>query len=134
SQDIWFWLPAVGIGIVAAGFALLVARTRHTLLRPQGFELRTVLLIVLTALVLFFPPWALDTLRGLRGLPFDTQQGRFLTPAYPGLAVVAVVSLRELPSRWRRVYPAVVGVFVAAAFVFYWHTWFVWVLQRFYGA
>jgi hypothetical protein len=120
--------------IVAVGFALLVARTRRTLLRPEGFELRGVLLITLAALVLLIPPWALDTLRGIRGLPFDTQQGRFLTPAYPGLAVIAVLALRELTRGRRRAYPASVGVFVAAAFVFYWHTWFVWVLERFYGA
>jgi hypothetical protein len=134
NQDIWFWLPAVGIVIVAVGFALLVARTRRTLIKPEGFELRSVLLITLAALLLLLPPWALDTLRGIRGLPFDTQQGRFLTPAYPGLAVIAVLSLRELTRGRNRAYPAAVGAFVAAAFVFYWHTWFVWVLERFYGA
>jgi hypothetical protein len=134
NQDLWFWLPAVGIVIVAVGFAAFVARARRTLLRPEGFELRGVLLITLAALVLLLPPWGLDTLRGLRGLPFNTQQGRFLTPAYPGLAVIAVIALRELTRRWPRAFPVSVGAFVAGAFVFYWHTWFGWVLERFYGA
>jgi hypothetical protein len=133
-QDIWFWLPLVGIVIVAAGFGPLVWRRRRTLLRPQGTELHVVLLITLTALLLVLPPLALDTLRGIKGLAFNTQQGRFLTPAYPGLAVIAVLSLRELTGGRRRAFPVAVGVFVAGAFVLYWHTWFVWVLERFYGA
>jgi hypothetical protein len=47
--------------------------------------------------------------------------------------VIAVLALRELTQRVPRVFPLSVGVFVAAAFVFYWHTWIVWVLERFYG-
>lgn len=134
TEDIWFWLPVVGVAIVAVGFALLLRRSRRTLFQVAGFELRTVLLITLTALVLVVPPLALDTLRGVRGLPFTTEQGRFLTPAYPGLAVIAVLALREL-TRWsRRAFPIAVATLVAAAFVFYWHTWIAWVLERFYGA
>jgi hypothetical protein len=133
-QDIWFWLPVVGIVIVAAGFARLVWRSRKGILRAGASEIQIVALITLTALLLVIPPLALDTLRGLKGLPFNTQQGRFLTPAYPGLAVIAVLALRELSAARRRAFPVAVGVFVAAAFVFYWHTWFVWVLERFYGA
>jgi hypothetical protein len=134
TQDIWFWLPVVGMVIVAAGFVMLLIRSRRTLLKPAGFELRGVLLITLGALVLLVPPWALDTLRGVQGLPFNTQQGRFLTPAYPGLAVIAVIAVRELTRSGRRAFPAAIAVLVAADFVFYWHTWFIWVLQRFYGA
>jgi hypothetical protein len=134
TENIWFWLPVVGMVIVAAGFVLLLRRSRRTLFDPAGFELRTVLLITLTALLLVVPPLALDTLRGVRGLTFTTEQGRFLTPAYPGLAVIAVLALREL-TRWsRRAFPIAVATLVAAAFVFYWHTWIVWVLERFYGA
>ena len=132
-EDIWFWLPVIGMVIVAAGFVALLIRTRRTLFDPSRSELRVVLLLTLTALLLLLPPLALDTLRGVRGLPFTTEQGRFLTPAYPGLAVIAVLALRELTRFSRRAYPIAVGVFVAAAFVFYWHTWINWVLERFYG-
>jgi len=134
TENIWFWLPVVGIVVIAAGFALLLRRSRRRLFHPEGFELRAVLLITLTAVLLVVPPLALDTLRRVRGLPFTTEQGRFLTPAYPGLAVIAVLALREL-TRWsRRAFPIAVATLVAAAFVFYWHTWIVWVLERFYGA
>jgi hypothetical protein len=134
SEDIWFWLPVVGMGIVAAGFVLLLLRSGRTLLRPAGAEVRIVALITVAALVLVIPPLALDTLRGVEGLPFTTAQARFLTPVYPGLAVIAVLALRELTAGRRRAFPVTVGAFVAAAFVFYWHTWIVWVLERFYGA
>jgi hypothetical protein len=133
-EDIWFWLPVLGMLIVAPGFVLFIRRNWRTLFNPAEYELRSVLLIVLTALLLVVPPLALDTLRGIRGLQFTTEQGRFLTPAYPGLAVIAVIALREL-TRWsRRAFPIAVGTLVVAAFVFYWHTWIVWVLENFYGA
>jgi hypothetical protein len=67
-------------------------------------------------------------------LPFVTQQARFLTPAYPGLAVLAIVVLRELTGFARRAYPIAVATLVAATFVFFCHTWVVWTLERFYGA
>ncbi len=134
TEDIWFWLPVVGMVIVAAGFARLVWRSRRGMLRPGATEIQVVLLITLTALLLVVPPLALDTLRGVEGLAFTTAQARFLTPVYPGLAVIAVVALRELTGRSRRGFPIAVAIFVASAFVFYWHTWFVWVLERFYGA
>lgn len=133
TQDIWFWLPVVGMVIVAVGVVLLLRRSWRTMFAPAGFELRIVLVLTLTALLLVIPPLALDILRGAEGLPFDAQQGRFLAPAYPGLAVIAVLALREL-TRWsRRAFPIAAALFVAAAFVFYCHTWVVWVLERFYG-
>jgi hypothetical protein len=131
--DFWFWLPAAGIAVVAAGLVLLVRRRWRTLLSPDQPELRQVLALALAALLLVVPPFALDVLRGVQGLPFTVEQGRFLTPAYPGLAVIAVLALRELSSRHPRAFPLAVGAAVAAAFVLYWHTWIVWVLERFYG-
>ncbi len=122
------------MGIVAIGIVLLIARRWRTLLSTEDSEMRALFLFVLTALLLVAPPLALDTLRATRGLPFVTQQARFLTPAYPGLAVMAVVALRELTRSARRAYPAAVAALVALAFVFFCHTWVVWTLERFYGA
>jgi 4-amino-4-deoxy-L-arabinose transferase-like glycosyltransferase len=133
ATDVWFWVPLIGIGIVFAGFILFVRRGWGTLTAPESPELRQVLLLVLVAVVLVVPPLALDTLRGIRGLKFETDQGRFLTPAYPGLAVIAVIAVRELCSRRPRALAVALGAGVAGAFVFYWHTWVVWVLERFYG-
>jgi hypothetical protein len=133
-ENLWFWLPLVGVGLVLAGFVLLVRRQRRTLAVPSSPELRQALLLAFAALVLVVPPLALDTVRGIKGLPFNTEQGRFLTPAYPGLAVIAILAVRELVGRRPRMFAAAVGAWVVAAFVNYWHTWIVWVLERFYGA
>ncbi len=132
-QDVWFWLPLVGIIIVAAGFSLLIGRTWRTRTDPASAELRQVAVLVVTALLLLAPPGGLDVLRGARGLPFGENQGRFLTPAYPGLAVIAVLALRELSAKRPRLFPLSVAAMVIGAFVFYCHTWIVWVLERFYG-
>jgi hypothetical protein len=132
-QDVWFWLPVVGIIIVAAGFALLIRRTWRTLTDPGSPELRQVFVLVFIALLLLAPPWSLDTYRGTRGLPFIENQGRFLTPAYSGLAVIAVLALRELTARRPGWFGPAAGALVIGSFVFYCHTWIVWVLERFYG-
>jgi Dolichyl-phosphate-mannose-protein mannosyltransferase len=131
--DVWFWLPVVGIAIVAAGLVLFIRRCAGTLTSSKAPELRQVLMLALAALVLLIPPFALDVLRGVRGLPFTTEQGRFLTPAYPGLAVIAIIALRELAGRRQRIFPLAVALVVGAAFVLYLDTWIVWVLERFYG-
>jgi len=133
TRDIWFWAPLAGMVITAAGFVLLCIRRGRRLFLPEDTEMRAVLVLVLTALVLLLPPWALDTLRGVRGLPFVTAQARFLAPAYPGLAVVAILGLRELTKGVRRLFEIAVAVLVAANFVLFCHTWVVWTLERFYG-
>jgi hypothetical protein len=132
-HDLWFYLPVVGMVIVAAGFSRLLWRRLRTMFRPEGAEMRIVAIIVFTAFVLIVPPLALDTLRGTRGLPFVTEQARFLAPAYPGLAVIAILALRELTAFSRRAFPIAVGVLVAASFVLFCHTWVIWTLERFYG-
>jgi hypothetical protein len=133
TRNIWFWAPLIGMVISAAGFVLLCIRRGRRLFRPEDTEMRAVLVLVLTALVLLLPPWGLDTLRGVRGLPFVTAQARFLAPAYPGLAVVAILAFRELTRGVRRLFPIAVAVLVAANFVLFCHTWVVWTLERFYG-
>jgi hypothetical protein len=133
QTDIWFWLPLIGIVIVLAGFVLLVRRLAGTLTSGESPLLRQVAILALTALVLLLPPLALDILRGARGLPFTSIQGRYLTPAYPGLAVIAVLALKELTARIPRAQAPAIAISVVAAFTLYWHTWVTWVLERFYG-
>jgi hypothetical protein len=134
TEDLWFWLPVIAMVVVAAGFVRFLIRRARTLFTPEGSDVRALCIFTLTALLLVAPPLALDTLRATRGLPFVTQQARFLTPAYPGLAVLAIVVLRELTGFARRAYPIAVATLVAATFVFFCHTWVVWTLERFYGA
>jgi hypothetical protein len=129
----WFWLPVLAMVVVMAGFALFLRRSRGSFFALDRPLLRQIVLLTFVALLLFLPPFALDVLRGVKGLPFTTAQGRFLAPAYPGLAVIAIVALRELTRGHRRLFPISVAVLVAGAFVLYWHTWFVYTLERFYG-
>jgi hypothetical protein len=133
TRDIWFWAPVAGMVITAVGFVLLCIRRGKRLFWPEDTEMRAVFVLVLMALVLLLPPWGLDTLRGVRGLPFVTAQARFLAPAYPGLAVIAILALRELTTRVRGLFGVAVAVLVAANFVLFCHTWVVWTLERFYG-
>lgn len=133
AQGIWFWLPVVGIVIVVAGLVIFLVRNRGVGFTPDGGQRRGVLLVLLTAMLLTAVPLFSDTWREVHGIPFLTQQGRFLTPAYPGLAVIAVLALGELTRFRRRLFPTAVGLFVAAAFLLYWHSWVLWVLKRFYG-
>jgi hypothetical protein len=134
ARGIWFWLPVVGIVIVAAGFVVYLIRTRRTTFRPLGAGRRSVLLITFTALLLCAVPMWKDSWSLIHGGAFLTSQGRFLTPAYPGLAVIAVLAIGELTGRRRRLFPAALAVFVAGAFVLYWHSWIKWALESFYGA
>lgn len=133
TGSIWFWLPLVGIAIVAAGFVLYLVRTRRTTFRPEGGPRRSVLLISLTAIILWLVPMWMDTWGLVHGRNFLLQQGRFMTPAYPGLAAIAVLAIGELTAHRRRAYPAAVAVFLLGAFVLYWHTFARWVLESFYG-
>lgn len=134
TRGVWFWLPLVGIVFVAAGFVAYVVRTRGTTFRPAGAGRRSVLLISFTAVLLWVVPMWMDCWSAVHGGSFLTTQGRFLTPAYPGLAVIAVLAIGELTHRRRRLFPVAVAVFVAAAFVLYWHSWIKWALESFYGA
>jgi len=133
SKSISFWVPVLGIVVVIAGLVLYLIRSRGTTFDPVDSVRRAVLLILWTSLVLFAPPFLLDIWRGIHGLYFETAQGRFLTPAYPGLAVIAVLATGELTRYGRRAFPIATGALVLAAFCLYWETWLKRVLERFYG-
>lgn len=129
TLDFWFYLPLVA-GIL--GFAAFVAVLALRRLRPAGVARRQMLVLATVPLLLVGGPLLADTSRGVRGLGFAFQQGRFLTPAFPAVAVVLVATLCRLIRRPRRL-AATVGGLVLLGFAFYWHTWVVWTLERFYG-
>jgi hypothetical protein len=134
TENLWFWLPVAGMVIVAGGFVSYLVRSRTSARPAVRSQRHAILLIVLTAALLVLPPGLLDTWRGIHGLAPTTMQGRFLTPAYPGLAVIAVIALRDLLHFSRYALATAVAMLVTGAFIFYWHTWIVWAVERFYGA
>jgi hypothetical protein len=133
AGNVWFWLPVVGIVIVAAGFVLFLVRGRRTVFRPEGGPLRSVLIITMTALLLWAIPMWKDVWSAVHGGGFLLQQGRFMTPAYPGLAAIAVLAIGELTARRRRLYPVAVAGLIVGAFLLYWYSWVAYVLRDFYG-
>ncbi len=133
SGGFWFYVPAIGIVVVVVGLLVFLVRTRFSAFTPAGATRRGVLLVLLTAILLAAVPFLSDTWRLTHGIGFLTQQGRFLVPTYPGLAIIAVLAMGEL-TRWhRRAYPAAVGLLVLSAFVLYWHSWIRWALESSYG-
>jgi hypothetical protein len=133
AHGIWFWLPLIGIAIVAVGLVLYLIRSRGTTLTASGARRRAVLLILWTCFVLIVPQAALDWWRAIHGLGFAVAQGRFLTPAYPGLAVIAVIAMGELTQYGRRAWPIATGLLVGVSFCLYWGTWLRWTIEGFYG-
>ena len=133
SGGFWFYVPAVGIVIVVAGLITFLVRTWRRRVGPAESRRRGVLLVLLTAMLITAVPFLSDTWRGIHGITFLTQQGRFLVPTYPGLAVIAVLALGELTRHHRRAYPIAVGLLVLSAFLLYWHSWLRWALEASYG-
>lgn len=129
----WFWLPVAGMVIVVAGLLVFLIRRGRRTFRADGGPQRSVILILFTACLLAIVPMWMDSWSLVHGGGFLTQQGRFLTPAYPGLAVITVIAAGELTGHRRRIYPLATGALVIAAFLLYWHSWIRWVLEAFYG-
>lgn len=133
THDVWYYLP-LGAGMVcSAGLLWRIASVRRTLLDPARPELRQLVLLIAAPLLLLGPPLAIDVLNTLRGSGYAQAQARFLVAAFPAVAVLMVVGLRQLTSRVPRLFPIATGVLVVAAAVSYWHAYVVWGLERFYG-
>ncbi len=132
-QSALYRLPLIGIVCVGAALLIYLVRSRGRAFDPAYVPRRATFMILWTAIVFLLPPLALDTWRGLHNLGFTTAQGRFLTPVYPALAVVAVVAVDDLTARVKRARAIVTGALVACAFVLYWLIWWRWAIESLYG-
>lgn len=128
-----FWLPIIGIGAVASAVLVYLIRSRGQTFAPAGVSRRVTIVILWTAVVFLLPPLLLDTWRGIHGLVFSTAQGRFLTPVYPALAVVAVVAIGDVTRFVRHGYAVATGALVACAFLLYCTIWWRWGIEGLYG-
>jgi 4-amino-4-deoxy-L-arabinose transferase-like glycosyltransferase len=134
ARDVWYYIPLV-VGVVGiVGLLWRLVELRRALFNGREPELRQLLILLLTPLVLLLPPLYLDVQRELKGIPLQLNQARFLVPAFPAVAVLMIVGLRQLTGRIRHAFPIATGVLVVLAAVFYWRDFFRWTLERYYGS
>lgn len=132
-QSALYRLPLIGIACVGVALLVYLVRSRGRAFEPAYVQRRATFMILWAALVFLLPPLALDTWRGLHGLVFTTAQGRFLTPVYPALAVVAVLVVGDLTRRIKLAPAVATGALVTSAFVLYWLIWWRWAIEGLYG-
>src|SRR5207249_3874600 len=98
QKDLWFYLP-LAIGLICIGsllvFIVRAARSQVTGLRVQA---RQALVLFVVSVGLVLPFMAVDVRRALGGLAFEVQAGRFMTPAYAAVVVLALLGIRALAS------------------------------------
>jgi hypothetical protein len=133
AQGFWYYVPLVVGCLGLAALAWLVFSLRRTLFDAARPALRQTVVLVAAALVLLLPALWFDVRQAMAGHAFTVQQGRFLIPAYPAVAVVFVLAASHALRRARAARPVVIGGIVALSFVSYCHTWVQWCLERFYG-
>jgi len=119
-------MAAGGLGVV--GFAC--QRLRGLLDRDDA-QLRQAIVIGAAFLALISPFLYLDLNRAADGLGFLVAAGRFIMPAYPGLAVLVVIGLGwPLNDRARRLVFAALAIGTVAMC---WNVWKVHFVERYYG-
>jgi hypothetical protein len=99
GQAIYRFVPAI-LGVLAmVGLARLGWRGRRRLFDADRPLLRQVVVLTAAALSFYIPVMAVDLMRRADGLPFFLQGGRYLLPAFAGVAVLFVVGIRALTPR-----------------------------------
>lgn len=95
------FIPALGGAIAALGLARLFwTRTRtRSLFEPDRPLLRQTILFIAAALAFYLPFMAMDLARRADGQPFFLTGGRYLLPAFAGVAVLFLVGLGQLVRR-----------------------------------
>ena len=126
-----YFVPMAIGAIGIAGLAVAAWSERRRLLDPARARLRQIVLMVLAALLLYLSFLWLDVARMAAGQPFLVNGGRYLVPAYAGVAVLLIIGLRRLFRGRLESYALVGAALVATAFcarVFYRYY-----IQRYFG-
>jgi hypothetical protein len=93
------FIPAFLGAIAMLGLLMLGWRERRRLRDPDGPVLRQAVLLVLAALAFYLPFLAVDLMRRADGQPFFVTGGRYLLPAFAGVAVLFLLGVGQLVRR-----------------------------------
>jgi 4-amino-4-deoxy-L-arabinose transferase-like glycosyltransferase len=97
------------------GLVRLAWRQFRNLFSPDSPLLRQAIVLTAAAFAFWIPVMAVDLMRRADGLPFFINGGRYLLPAYAGVAVLLVAGVRELVGRRLQGYAlALVGLLALA--------------------
>ena len=92
----WYLLPLAGLAVGVAGVARAMWLVRDRLLDPGDARLRQMLLLLAAAVAVVLPFLSVDLVRRADGLQFFASGGRYLIPAFPGVAVLFVAGLAAM--------------------------------------
>ena len=93
------FIPALGGAIAALGLARLFWTRIRSLFEPARPLLRQTILFIAAALAFYLPFMAMDLARRADGQPFFLTGGRYLLPAFAGVAVLFLVGVGQLVRR-----------------------------------
>jgi hypothetical protein len=126
-----FYLPGYIGAVGLLGLGMLAVRRGRELFSPERPLVRQVAFLAICALALYVPLLYVDIQHQLDGKGFSMTGGRYLLPAYAGVATCLVVGLRELISR--RAQPVVFAGLAALGAWFCWSVYTKNYLHRYYG-
>lgn len=126
-----YFVPMAVGAIGIAGLVVAAWSERHRLLDPTRARLRQIVLMVLAALLLYLSFLYVDVARAAAGQPFLVNGGRYLVPAYAGVAVLLIIGLRRL-FRGRLESYALVGAALVAT-VFCARVFYRYYVERYFG-
>jgi hypothetical protein len=128
---IYYYLPGYVGALGMLGLAMMAVRARRELLDPDRPLLRQAVLLTAAALSLYLAIMWVDIQHMIDGLGFSMVGGRYLVPAYAGVATLLLVGLSELVRE--RAQPV---VFSGLALLAAWFSWSVYTKQyihRYFG-